>query len=1020
MSTIPRAGLSPDPEAAPRKYVRAVGPKLRNLLYLVFALVALLCANSAYLGGVTALKFLTGRVYEDYFYMWAFLVHLVLGLLLIVPLVVFGIIHLSNSRNRRNRRAVRMGYALFVISLLVLFSGLVLVRLFENLQLKDELSRNVVYWLHVGSPFAAAWLYWLHRLSGPRIKWGVGLKFGLAAGAMVGIMLALQAQDPRRWNEIGPNSGVEYFEPSLTRTSTGKFIRADVLMMDRYCLKCHADAYDGWFHSAHHFSSFNNPAYFFSVRQTMEVVKQRDGTVQASRWCAGCHDPVPFLSGQFDQDDYDRVNDPTASAGITCTACHAITHVNSTVGNGDYTIEEPIHYPFAQSENPVLQFINNQLVKAKPEFHKQTFLKPFMRSAEFCSVCHKVGIPGAVNKYKEFLRGQNHYDPFLLSGVGHGARSFYYPEKAQANCAGCHMPLAKSEDFGARNFDGSGESSIHNHAFLGANTALPHWKEGPAHLAAHQAFLQDTARVDIFGIKPGGGIDNEIIAPLRPTVPALVPGRKYLLETVIRTLKIGHQLTQGTTDSNELWLEVTLTSGGRVIGKSGGLNEDREVDPWSHFVNVFMLDRHGRRIDRRNAQDIFTPLYNHQIPPGAGQVVHFAFELPPDVREPVSVELKLNYRKFDKKYMDHVTADLRPGDHDLPGYVRGQKYLNDLPIVVMASDQLTFPVEGGAATPVENAERKIPAWQRWNDYGIGLLLEGQQGGPGQPGSQKGEWRQAEHAFLQVEKLGRFDGPLNLARVYFAEGQLDEAVAAVERAKNEHGKSPEDPPPPRWTASWLTGIVNRQQGNLEAARQNLAAVLADKSAADRGFDFGKDYEVINDLGLTFFDLAKVETEANLARPSLLAAVDQFESTLAIDAENVTAHHNLHQLYKRLGDAEQAERHRVLHLRYKLDDNARDQAVNAARARYPAASFAAEAIVVYPLQRVGGYGLLPEAGLPNEQIDAAVRRAAELEAAEKAREGEPNPADTATESAESADLARAEASPQPAASRSGATP
>ena len=104
---------------------------------------------------------------------------------------------------------------------------------------------------------------------------------------------------------------------------------------------------------------------------------QRDGTPRASRWCAGCHDPVPFFSGAFDDPNFDDVNDPTAKAGITCTACHAITNVNSTIGNADYTIEEPLHYPFAYSDNPFLQWINNQVVKAKPDFHKKTFLKPF-------------------------------------------------------------------------------------------------------------------------------------------------------------------------------------------------------------------------------------------------------------------------------------------------------------------------------------------------------------------------------------------------------------------------------------------------------------------------------------------------------------------------------------------------------------------------------------------------------------------------------------------------------------------
>jgi hypothetical protein len=54
-----------------------------------------------------------------------------------------------------------------------------------------------------------------------------------------------------------------------------------------------------------------------------------------------------------------------------------------------------------------------------------------------------VGIPYAVNHYKEFLRGQNHYDTYLLSRRlgSERAVSFYYPDKAKANCAECHMPL---------------------------------------------------------------------------------------------------------------------------------------------------------------------------------------------------------------------------------------------------------------------------------------------------------------------------------------------------------------------------------------------------------------------------------------------------------------------------------------------------------------------------------------------------------------------------------------------------
>jgi hypothetical protein len=249
-----------------------------------------------------------------------------------------------------------------------------------------------------------------------------------------------------------------------------------------------------------------------------EVSFERDGSVKAARWCAGCHDPVPFYSGAFDDKDYDDVHDPTAHAGITCTVCHAITHVNSTKGNADYTIDEPIHYPFAKSDNALLQWVNNQLVKAKPAMHKKTFLKDFHRDAEFCSSCHKVHLPKELTAYKEFLRGQNHYDPFLLSGVsGHGARSFYYPAQAKESCASCHMPLKDSADFGARRYDDTGRLTVHDHLFPAANTGLAWLKDRGDVIEAHTKFLTDITRVDIFGIRDGAGIDGPLHAPLRPS-----------------------------------------------------------------------------------------------------------------------------------------------------------------------------------------------------------------------------------------------------------------------------------------------------------------------------------------------------------------------------------------------------------------------------------------------------------------------------------------------------------------------
>jgi tetratricopeptide (TPR) repeat protein len=361
------------------------------------------------------------------------------------------------------------------------------------------------------------------------------------------------------------------------------------------------------------------------------------------------------------------------------------------------------------------------------------------------------------------------------------------------------------------------------------------------------------------------------------------------------------------------------------------------VDPWSHFLNVYMLDRDGNRIDHRNAQDIFTPLYNNQIPPGAAHVLHYRLTVPPDQSGPLTVDVKVQYRKFDTIYFNYTYAS---------NYVRGGPLLltNDLPVTLLASDRLEFEIEGGAnrATASTNAPSKIPEWQRWNDYGIGLFLKGDKG------SEKGELIQAAGAFNRVEALGRADGPLNLARVFFKEGRLDDAVVALQRANDAKRF---DPPGNRWTIAWLNGLVNKQNGFLDESIQQLTSILEDRypELEKRGFDFSRDYEVINELGQTLFERAKME-RANPARKEefLRAAATRFERTLTIDPENLTAHYNLGLIHAALGDAAASERHRKLHERYRPDDNARDRAVATARRNNPAADHATQAIVIYDLQ------------------------------------------------------------------------
>jgi len=189
------------------------------------------------------------------------------------------------------------------------------------------------------------------------------------------------------------------------------------------------------------------------------------------------------------------------------------------------------------------------------------------------------------------------------------------------------------------------------------------------------------------------------------------------------------------------------------------------------------------------------------------------------------------------------------------------------------------------------------------------------------------------------------------------------VAALQRAVRFN------PPAPRWTVAWLSGLVNKQNGFLDEAIQEFRSILEDRDPEldRRGFDFSKDYEVINELGQTYFERAKRERgNPEQQKKFLQKAVEQFQQTLALDAENLAAHFNLALIYAQLGDEQTAAFHRREHEKYLPDYNATDRAVAVARRAHPAADHAAQATVIYPLQRPGAPELTVEPPSKNVSI------------------------------------------------------
>src|ERR1022692_4963435 len=288
----------------------------------------------------------------------------------------------------------------------------------------------------------------------------------------------------------GPKSP---FFPSSANTNVNGIIPSNFFMDSEACGACHKDIFEQWKSSMHHFASFNNQFYRKSIEYMQDVI----GT-QPSKWCAGCHDHAVFFNGRFDRPIKDQIDTPEARAGLSCTSCHAITHVDSSMGNGGYTIEYPPLHELLSSKNKLIQDADYFMTFLNPEPHRRTFMKPFMRkdTPEFCATCHKVHLDVPVNKYRWF-RGFNDYDGWQASGVsGQGARSFYYPKQSQ-NCADCHMPMVASSDPG--NIGGQ----VHSHRFPGANTAVPYANQDQRQLEATEKFLTSGfISVDIFAISP--------------------------------------------------------------------------------------------------------------------------------------------------------------------------------------------------------------------------------------------------------------------------------------------------------------------------------------------------------------------------------------------------------------------------------------------------------------------------------------------------------------------------------------
>jgi len=726
------------------------------------------------------------------------------------------------------------------------------------------------------------------------------------------------------------------FFPSSAQTKHGGNIPSQYFMKSDACERCHADIYKQWNSSMHHFSSFNNQWYRKSIEYMQEVAG-----VRSSKWCAGCHDPALLYSGLFDTPIKQIVDRPESRAGLGCLMCHSIVRVKSTMGQGDFFLEYPKLHELAASDNPVMRSLHDFMVRLNPEPHRRTFLKPFMRAdtAEFCSSCHKVHLDIPVNRYR-WIRGFNEYDNWQASGVsGQGARAFYYP-KTPMNCADCHMPQVPSGDDGnvnglvhshrfpgantavptanqdqaqlefAQKFLQDKQLSVDIFAISPAGTetkASPQSEFGKPEIATTFAVGEEA---DVAGPKGPAGEERAITAPIDLTDAAVRRGDDVRVDVVVRTRKVGHFFPGGTVDAFDVWLELQATDEkGREIFWSGKVEDDGKgpVEPGAHFYRSLQIDAHGNVINKRNAWATRSVVYVRLIPPGAADTVHYRLHVPENAGEKITLHAKLNYRKF-SWFNTHfsyagvgtgqlagntplISKDAVAPDHDDRSWVfmgdtshvsGNLKYTPDLPITVVSEDTKTLRVLPRDATaPLPRTVSTKDIWTRWNDYAIGLFLQG-------------DLKAAAAAFQQITEgdPSNPDGWTNVGRVLVQEGDTPGARKMLEKSLALDASL--------GRTNFFYARVLKEEGDYDGATAHLRTVLA---------QFPRDRVVRNELGRVLF-LQKRYADA----------VKEFEQTLAVDPEDLQAHYNLMLCYNGLGDDAKAEQHKARYLRFKADESA----------------------------------------------------------------------------------------------------
>jgi len=600
------------------------------------------------------------------------LLHTLVGLVFVVPYVMYQWHHWQTNRERPFNQHKLLGYLSLGAMTAVGISGLWLT-------VEAGWGRRISYaWdrVHlIGGLIVTVLVVWHlaiimvrhvrqnagEKAARMRAAQGVFLRRAVALLVVVGAITAV-------WVMLAPTMAVEGsfpvdyqlpfgdspFAPSLATTASGGALVPQPLGNSERCgdANCHTQIVDEWLPSAHRYSSMS--PFFQGVQAAMAA----NNGPESTRYCGGCHDPIALFAGlkNLYSEDLSGIG---AQQGVSCVLCHSIESTDVR-GNANYVVAAQPRYLHELSEQPLAAWAGRFLIRAYPRQHVDSFSRPLYREPEFCGACHKQFIDEEINNVG-WVQLQNQYDTWRQS-------RWHAPDNVRETitCRECHMRLMDAstdpaagdpEDYNRSDNDGKHRS----HQFLAANQYLPTLLDLPGaqqHVALTEKWIRGEIEVPEIADKwtTGPAVPVQIVAP-----ELVVPGEEVRLQVVSINNKPGHDFPTGPLDIIQAWIDVEVRdAAGNVVFSSGKLSEDNFLGADAIIFKAEAIDQYGNLIDRHNLWEMVGARFKRTLFPGYSDVADYSFTVPESLDGEAGelvVEAKLRYRKVDQYLVDFLFPD---------------------------------------------------------------------------------------------------------------------------------------------------------------------------------------------------------------------------------------------------------------------------------------------------------------------------------------------------------------------------